>query len=523
MRSENDALGIQQVNPKMVGRDELLRRQRALGDFGEFVLRHDNLQEVLQESCRLIADALGADLAKVVEIERETNTGLVRAGVGWKSDVVGKERIDLGERTSEAYAIETSEPVITTDIATETRFHFPDFMKRDGVRAAVNVPIVLPGRKAWGLLQVDAREPRDFDDEDIEFLRTYAMVLGPVIDRLQTVDELKQTGERLHLIVENAHGYVIALSDADDIITDWLAGSEQILGWTAKEIIGQPAAVIFTPEDREAGVPQRETSMAKGAGAAPNVRWHLRKDGSRVFLDGQTVALRSANGDVRGFLKIGQDVTDRKENEERQAVLLAELQHRVRNVLAMVRSLVQRTASGDRPIEQIRQQLEGRIDALARTQALLTRALGAGVDLQQLVRDELDGQAADEDGFTISGPAIELAPKAAEVVTLAVHELATNASKYGALKHEGARLTITWSVDERDGTHWLQLSWREDKVPMAAEAKRRTGFGTELITRRVPYELRGEGRIDFHDAGLEAVIGFPLRPGTSVLQTSEPS
>ena len=242
-----------------------------------------------------------------------------------------------------------------------------------------------------------------------------------------------------------------------------------------------------------------------------------------MFLDGQTVALRSANGDVRGFLKIGQDVTDRKENEERQAVLLAELQHRVRNVLAMVRSLIQRTVSGDRPVEQIRQQLEGRIDALARTQALLTRALGAGVDLQQLVRDELDGQAAGEDGFTISGPAIELAPKAAEVVTLAVHELATNASKYGALKHDGARLTITWSLDERDGANWLQLSWREDKVPMAAEAKRRTGFGTELITRRVPYELRGEGRIDFHDAGLEAVIGFPLRPGTSVLQTSEPS
>jgi two-component sensor histidine kinase len=249
----------------------------------------------------------------------------------------------------------------------------------------------------------------------------------------------------------------------------------------------------------------------------------MRRDGSRVFLDGQTVALRDADGGLRGYLKIGQDVTDRKRDEERQSVLLAELQHRVRNVLAMVRSLIRRTMSGAASVEEARGQLEGRIDALSRTQTLLTRALGAGVQLEEIIRDELEAQAVGEDGLSIAGPPIELAPKAAEVVTLAVHELATNAAKYGALRHEAGRLSVSWRIDEEQEPAWLQLRWRETGIAIQADGERRSGFGTELITRRVPYELRGRARIDFHADGVEAIVEFPLIEGTSVLQTSEPS
>jgi PAS domain S-box-containing protein len=301
-------------------------------------------------------------------------------------------------------------------------------MKEEGVRAIVNVPILLRGRKPWGLLQVDAREPREFGFEDIEFLRTYAMTIGPVVDRLQTATELRHTDERLRLIVTNARSYVIILSDTNDIITDWLGGSEEIFGWSPEQIIGRPGTDLFTAEDRDAGVPEREIAHARENGMAANVRWHMRRDGSRVFLDGQTIALRDSRGAVRGFLKIGQDVTERKRNEERQAVLLAELQHRVRNILAMVRSLISRTIKGDDAIQRLREELEGRIDAMARTQALLTRTLGSGVELETIIREELQSQAVREGGFKIKGPGLELAPRAAEVVTLAVHELATNSS-----------------------------------------------------------------------------------------------
>lgn len=197
----------------MPTRDEMMRRQEALAEFGDFVLDHEDLDGVLNEGCRLIAEALGTDLAKVIEIERNTNTGFVRAGVGWRPGIVGHERVRLSERSSEAYAIEKTEPVITNDVASEKRFEFPSFLRDHGVIALVNVPILLPGRRPWGVLQVDAREPRQFDDQSIKFLKTYSMVLGPVIDRLLVAAEREQARSGL-AVRDERQAFLLALGDA---------------------------------------------------------------------------------------------------------------------------------------------------------------------------------------------------------------------------------------------------------------------------------------------------------------------
>jgi PAS domain S-box-containing protein len=334
--------------------------------------------------------------------------------------------------------------------------------------------------------------------------------------------ELEQGNERFRLIVENARDYAIIFSDADDMITDWLPGAASVFGWSAAEMIGKPVSSIFTPEDRAQGIPDEELDRARAVGEAPNIRWHVAKGGERVFLDGQTVALRHEDGTVRGFLKIGKDITERQRNEERQAVLLAELQHRVRNVLAMVASLVNRGDSGG-STEEFRERLSGRIAAMARTQTLLTRGAGLGVDLGGIVRDELLAQAADEARIHITGPPVLLAPKAAEVLTLAVHELATNAAKYGAIGKPGGHIDVCWTNRAKDGRDWLELEWKESGVTIATAGDQRKGFGTELITRRVPYEMKGEGTLSLEPDGLRCRIAFPLRDGDSILQTDVPA
>ena len=184
----------------MADRAQLLARQEALADFGEFALRSDDLDDVLQAACRIVAEALGADLAKVLEIEHDAQELLVRAGVGWRPGIVGRQRIPMRQRSSEAYSIEMAKPVITKDIRHDPRFDFPPFMADHGVIALVNVPIFLPGGEPYGLLEVDGCEPREFGEEDIEFLRTYATILGPVIDRLHKLHSLEQalqTNKRL--------------------------------------------------------------------------------------------------------------------------------------------------------------------------------------------------------------------------------------------------------------------------------------------------------------------------------------
>jgi PAS domain S-box-containing protein len=498
-------------------REELARHQRALADFGEFALSCDDLQKILDEGCRLAAGALGTDLAKIMEIESDEGTALVCAGVGWQPGVVGQQRVFLSGQYSEAFAIQSREPVVTHNIAKEARFDFPPFLHEHGVVALVNVPIFLPGHRPYGILEVDAREPREFSDEDIQFLRTYSATLGAVIDRLHKVSDLERSNERFRLVVENARDFAIIISDPSDKITDWFPGAEEVFGWTEAEMVGKSVSTIFTDEDKESDAPAWETETAAANGKAPDVRWHVTKSGKRVYLDGQTVALRNPDGTLRGFLKIAQNLTDRKRTEERQTVLLAELQHRVRNVLAMVAAVVKR-GNVEGTAKDFRDRLSGRISAMARTQALLTRGAGAGVDLEGMVRDELLTQAEGEHRCAIAGPSVMLAPKAAEVLTLAVHELATNSSKYGALSKPNGAVDVHWATEGREGQDWLEFAWSESGIELGPEWPRRKGFGMELITKRVPYELRGTGEIKLERGGLQCLIAFPLISGESILQ-----
>jgi PAS domain S-box-containing protein len=315
---------------------QMVRRQRMLADFGEFALRSEGLEEILTEACRLVSEALGTKHAKVLEIAHDGRSFLVRAGIGWDPGIVGKLRLEMSERSSETYSIRAGKPVITRDIRQEDRFEVPPFLKDAGVVALANVPIFLPGGRPYGLLQVDSRAPRDFGQEDTEFLRTYAVILGPVIDRLHKAHRLRTTEERFRLIVENARDYAILVTDAEDRITDWTPGAEAVFGWTVEEAVGQPSSIIFTPEDQAHHVDEDEVETACRDGVAPNRRWHLCKDGRRVFIDGTVTALRGERGELRGFLKIGQDVTERRKTEEALRESEARFRHMADSAPALI-------------------------------------------------------------------------------------------------------------------------------------------------------------------------------------------
>ena len=315
---------------------QMILRQRVLADFGDFALRSESLDEILTEACRLVGEALGTRRAKVLEIEPDRQTLFVRAGVGWNPDIVGQLRLPMGQQSSETFAIEARVPVISRDIAREGRFEVADFMKVAGVVALASVPIILPGGRAYGLLQVDSREPRDFGEEDAEFLRTYASILGSVIDRLHKVRNLRATDERFRLIVENARDYAIFVSDTEDRITDWFPGAEAVFGWTAAEAVGQPSSMLFIPEDQERHEDVNEIETARTQGIAPNRRWHLRKDGARVFIEGTVTPLRSGEGELRGFLKIGQDVTERRRVDEQLRESEARFRHMADSAPALI-------------------------------------------------------------------------------------------------------------------------------------------------------------------------------------------
>lgn len=182
---------------------QLLRQQVILAQFGELALRSDSLDEILTEACRLVGEALGTDFAKVVELQEDGRTLLVRAGVGWKDGVVGVATINAEGDTSEAYALKTGEPMISPDIAKETRFRYAPFLIDNGAQAVANV-IIIGGkdRPPFGILQVDSRTPREFTDSDITFLRGYANLLAATVDRLRVLDEMRESAAQVRVALE---------------------------------------------------------------------------------------------------------------------------------------------------------------------------------------------------------------------------------------------------------------------------------------------------------------------------------
>ncbi|MBV8925641.1 MAG: PAS domain-containing protein [Bradyrhizobium sp.] len=219
---------------------------------------------------------------------------------------------------------------------------------------------------------------------------------------------------------------------------------------------------------------------------------------------------RSIDNFIAGVVITFVDVTAITRAEERQRLLLAELQHRVRNTLGVVRSIARRSSETAGSVEEYAFHLDGRLNAFARTQAMVTRDPEGGVDLEYLVVEEMLGcNAREGEQLRVSGPAVRLQPKAAETFALAIHELATNAIKYGALSQPAGRVEVSWRLNDAADPTDLIFDWRERGGP-GVEPPQRKGFGSELLERTLAFELKGKTVLAYNGSGLHCTITIPL-------------
>jgi two-component sensor histidine kinase len=213
-------------------------------------------------------------------------------------------------------------------------------------------------------------------------------------------------------------------------------------------------------------------------------------------------------------LRTQQETAELERVHAEQRSEVAEIQHRARNVLALVRSIIRRSGhSADSP-EDFSFHMEGRISALARTQGALSIDGKVGPELEDLIRAELTANAVRDHQFTIVGPSLRLAPRAAETIALALHELTTNALKFGALTQPTGRIAVNWSITSAPARE-ARWSWVESDVPSAQTATLRRGFGRELIENVLPYELGATTRFTIAPEGLRCEIDLPINERTT--------
>jgi two-component sensor histidine kinase len=218
------------------------------------------------------------------------------------------------------------------------------------------------------------------------------------------------------------------------------------------------------------------------------------------------IPLTRGDGSLRGYNVVVEDVTDRRLEEDRRKLLIDELNHRVRNTLAVVQSIARQTLAGHAGAEA-RQAFEERLYALAAAHSILTREHWTAADLREVIVSSAGSQASDR--INLDGPPVALSPSVAVTLSLALHELGTNASKYGALSNDTGRVEVVWALDGPRRTR-LKLRWEEIDGPPVAPPRRK-GFGTRLLQRALSAELGGSARLEFAPAGviceLECEIG----------------
>ncbi|WP_201833799.1 CheR family methyltransferase [Microvirga zambiensis] len=337
---------------------------------------------------------------------------------------------------------------------------------------------------------------------------------------------LRESEERFRAIVTQS---TIGIAETRDSTLTYVNDRFcAMIGSSAEALIGRAMREIIHPDDADRSAALLEHLHYTGEPFVLDARY-VRPDGISVWALTSVSPLKDSRGRITGGSVACIDISDRRqaeealrESERNTKTLLAELQHRVRNTLAVVRSITRRTAATSNTIEDYAMHLEGRIDAFARTQTMATRVPDAGVDLEEFIREELLSLTIqDEKKAHIEGPPVRLRSKAADAVGLAIHELATNALKYGALSQDNGHIDVIWKVEGSDGDRKLTLEWRESGVHIVGAAPRRRGFGSELIEQTLGYELDAETELEFTPGGVHCMIRVPLNEQTGTMEASQ--
>lgn len=308
---------------------------------------------------------------------------------------------------------------------------------------------------------------------------------------------------RLGAIVESSDDAIIS-KDLDGVIVTWNKGAERLFGYLAEEVIGKPITILI-PADRrqeERGILER---IRRGDRIEhfETVRQH--KNGGLVNISLCVSPVSDEFGRIIGASKIARDITDQKRREELIDLLAREADHRAKNLLTVAQATVH-LAQGDTPAA-LKAAIEGRLKALGNAHGLLAQSRWAGADLRKLVAEETAPHVrADQSRIDAHGPDIMLRTEHAQAMALALHELVTNAVKYGALSVATGRVQIAW--DLRPG-NWLFVRWVESGGPPVTPPVRQ-GFGTRAMARMICDQLNGEINFDWRREGVICEIAAPL-------------
>ncbi len=316
-------------------------------------------------------------------------------------------------------------------------------------------------------------------------------------------------GAQAHLaaIVASSPSAVVSLSP-DGIIRSWNPAAVSMFGYRPEEAIGRPVDILCPDQAARKAFDDVYARVRRGEVVHADVlRRH--KDGHLIDASINVAPMYDEAGRLVGISSINRDIAERKARERHIEFLMRELAHRSKNLLAVVQAIASQTVRYSCSLEGFQERFTERIAAMSRTQDLLVARDWQGTSITELVDAQLAPFAeAASQRIVRGGPEVEFKASVVQSITLALHELATNAAKYGALSVPDGRVAVAWEVTGHDGERRLRMSWRESNGPPVAPPVRK-GFGHIVISEMVASAVRGQVTLDYAPAGLAWSIDMP--------------
>jgi PAS domain S-box-containing protein len=353
-------------------------QQEAVARLGERALIETDLQAFFDDTAKIVAQILGVEFVKILELVPGDAELLLRAGVGWKPGLVGRAHVSTVRGSQAGYTLAAGAPIIVENLATETRFESPTLLHEHGIVAGLTCSIAGRDGRAYGVVGAHSARPRKFTDSDVSFLSAVANVVAGAIQRRQL--------------------------------------------------------------------------------------------------------------------------------DQRQELMIRELRHRSGNLFSQLLALFAQTAKNSRNLADLVTKYEARVLALANAHRLITEGGWKSASLMELLNTLL---APYLDRITFAGPNVFLEADPTFGLSMAIHELTTNASKHGSLSTRAGRVEVTWQVQRTDLGLTLLLNWHERDGP-APKRSRRSGFGSRLVTMVIERQLNGTVRMTYSPDGLDVELTVPL-------------
>ncbi|WP_158628765.1 GAF domain-containing protein [Dyella choica] len=519
-------LTLERTHAEAALSDELAAMQ-ALHELSTIASGSSNVTQVLKAALDMTMTLHRADFGNVQLYDAETNTLRIAVQSGFEPAFLDYfAQVDASEPSACGLALAGRRRKIVTDIETD-----PDcapnreVARAAGYRALQSTPLLSASGEPLGMLSTHFRAPRCFSESEQRQTDLVAHEIARVIERTREQATLRNSEERLRSAAE-----VGRLGLWDWKVTTgevyWSDEHFRMEGYAVGEVSPsyEAWAARIHPADRSAA----ETAVLRAMETHEEYIQEFRvvhPDGSVHWLLGRGRFFYDDAGRPVRMIGANVDTTERREWEERQKVLIAELQHRTRNIMGVVRSMAEKTAYASADLQDFHARFGDRLEALSRVQGLLSRVNDMDrVTFDDLIRNEMEAMEGSPGRVTLNGPrGVRLRSSTVQTLAMVLHELATNAVKYGALSQPQGRLAVTWLLEPigSNDRPWLHIDWRETGVtmPTGSAAPRRKGQGRELIEQALPYQFNAKTSYSFGPDGVTCRISIPVSSSTLQRET----